>query len=69
MGQLEPQNPTHDQEIRNRKIAHKDEFREGLAALLRADEQLYQGIHQDVILATFAQRGIDSTTPDRDYTS
>lgn len=67
MGQVEPQNFTYDREIRNRKIDQKDEFREGLATLLRADQQLYQGTYQNVILTTFAQRGIDLTTPDRDY--
>jgi len=66
-GQVKPKNPDDKQDIRNHKIDQKDEFREGLAMLLKADELLYKGANRSSILNTFAKRGINLKTSDSAY--
>ena len=48
-------------------MEQKDELRDGLAMLLKADEALQQGANRDRLLDIFKQRGIDPTTPDQAY--
>jgi len=67
MGQIGPENPGNDPQIRKLKIEHKDEFQDGLLMLLKVDCQLYGGRYRPVILKTFVQRGIGPGTPDRDF--
>jgi hypothetical protein len=64
-GEIEADNPKAKRKIlRNEKIGQKDEFRDGLAMLLKADELLYKGANRTLILDTFAKRGIDLKMPD-----
>jgi hypothetical protein len=49
------------------KIEQKDELRDGLAQLLKADEALYRGRNRAQLLKIFDRRGIDLTMPDRKF--
>lgn len=67
-GEIETDNPKAKRKIRrNEKIDQKDELRDGLAMLLKADKLLYKGVNHTLILNTFAQRGIDLKTADSAY--
>ena len=50
-----------------RVMEQKDELRDGLAMLIKADKELHGGQHRDRLLDIFKQRGIDLDTPDRQY--
>jgi Fungalysin metallopeptidase (M36) len=57
-GQLGPENTEKKRSVRNLKIEQKDEFKDGLAMLLKADELLYKGENRSLILNTFTNRGM-----------
>lgn len=49
------------------QMGQKDEMKDGLAILLKADEALYQGKNRIRLLKIFEDRGIDLKTPDKKY--
>jgi hypothetical protein len=49
------------------QLAQKDELRDGLSILLRADEILYQAKNRARLLKIFDNRGIDLKTPDKKF--
>ncbi|MBD2729140.1 M36 family metallopeptidase [Nostoc sp. FACHB-892] len=64
-GEIEADNPKAKRKIRrNEKIDQKDEFRDGLAKILQADELLYNKVNHILIINTFSKRGINVKTPD-----
>jgi hypothetical protein len=50
-----------------KKIEQKDELRDGLAMLLKADGALHQGKNRVELMKVFDRRGIDLATPDRKF--
>jgi hypothetical protein len=64
-GQVGPAGTT-DSAIRE-QLGQKDEMKDGLAMMLKADEGLYQGKNRSKILKTFDDRGIDLKTPDKRF--
>lgn len=54
-------------DVIQKKLEQKNELRDGLAMLLKADDLLYRGQNRLRLLDIFAQRGIDLVTPDREY--
>jgi hypothetical protein len=67
LGRIGPELTKPDDASRQAKIELKDELREGLAMVLEADKALYDGTNRSVILDIFKRRGIDLTTPDRNF--
>jgi hypothetical protein len=49
------------------QMGQKDEMKDGLALLLKADDALYQGKNRARLLKIFDARGIDLKTPDKKY--
>ncbi|MDZ7993083.1 MAG: M36 family metallopeptidase [Nostoc sp. EfeVER01] len=67
-GEIEADNPKAKRKIRrNEKIDQKDEFRDGLAKILKADKLFYKNANRTLIINTFAKRGIDLKTPDSTF--
>ncbi len=67
-GEIPADNPKAKRKIRrNEKIHQKDNFRNGLVMILKADELLYKGVNRSLILNIFAKRGIDLKTPDNAF--
>src|SRR5262249_25520623 len=48
-------------------MEQKDELRDGLAMLIKADKALEGGQNRNRLLDIFKQRGIDLDTPDQQY--
>jgi hypothetical protein len=67
LGTVPPDNRKKDEEIRRDRIEQKDEFRDGLAMLLKADEALSKGRDRSLILQVMEKRGIEPKKPDDDF--
>lgn len=50
-----------------RQIAKKNELRDGLSMVLKADEALNRGVNRARLLRIFEDRGIDLATPDEQF--